>query len=202
MCVSLREREIVWKRVCVHVLVCWVCPSNTVFFLPLSLSFTHTHTLTHTHTANRFNFSTTKCILEKLTLIDGSHQVCCSVLSVLQRVAACCSVLQCFEVRCSALKSWLWSTARIKYAPRLATPRHTETPCNTLQHTATHYNTLQHTTTLCNIMQHTATHCNKTFRLSYSYKRPGGLKWKLPIQMWGFRDENALFRGSWAPYWY
>jgi len=50
--------------------------------------------------------------------------------------------------------------AHIKYAPRLSTLRHSETPCNTLQHTATHCNTLQHTTTHCNTLQHSATHCS------------------------------------------
>ena len=71
--------------------------------------------------------------------------VCCSVL---QRVAACCSVLL------------LPATPTLTGATRCNALPHPATYCNTLHYTATHSTTLQHTATHCSTQQRTATHCN------------------------------------------
>ena len=103
--------------------------------------------------------------------------MCCSVL---QRVAVCCSVLQCFSnvFACVIISRYefvsftvflSWSRLHVTNA----------TPCNTLQHTATHCNIrvreyrsaavmesftchesnkLQQAASRCNTLQHTATH--------------------------------------------
>jgi len=72
--------------------------------------------------------------------------VCCSVL---QRVAACCSVLL------------LPATPTLTGATRCNALPHPATYCNTLHYTATHSTTLQHTATHCSTQQRTATHCNE-----------------------------------------
>ena len=94
---------------------------------------------------------------------------------MLQRVAACCSVLQCDAVCCSVLQCVATCCNTLQH-----TATHCNTPCTafplgncyTLQHAATHCNMLQHTlycipsrqllhtATCCNTLQHTATCCN------------------------------------------
>jgi len=68
---------------------------------------------------------------------------------VLQYVAVCCSVPQCYAMatHCNTLQHTATYTTHFCILS-----------CSTLQHTATHYNTLQHTATHCNTLQHTATH--------------------------------------------
>jgi len=66
---------------------------------------------------------------------------------VLQRVAVCCSVLQCSHYMMHA------TCAHV-----VGALQHAATQCNTLQHTATRCNTLQHAATHCNTLQHAATH--------------------------------------------
>jgi len=75
--------------------------------------------------------------------------------SLLQCVAACCSVLQCVAIccKCTQLASDVHSLP-----PSTHCNIHTRLAEYTLQHTATHCNKiLQHTATHCNTLQHTHT---------------------------------------------
>ena len=101
-----------------------------------------------------------------------------------QRVAVCCSVLQCVAIHstpitlqhtathsdtlqqhcntlcCSVTGNVVQVASKPEYTLQLCILQHNATHCNTLQHTATQCVTLQHTSTHCNTLQHTATHCN------------------------------------------
>ena len=94
----------------------------------------------------------------------------------LQRVAVCCSVLQCVAVRCSngtaphiigpchvyihlALQC-VAACCSDSTVPYCTTLHHIASHCNTLRHTAAHCYTLHHSVPHCSTLQHTATHCN------------------------------------------
>jgi len=82
-----------------------------------------------------------------------------SVFSLLlQRVALCCSVLQCVAVCCIALYNKYWAdTVDNIYKSNLLICNTTH--FNTLQLAATHCTTLHHTVSHCTILHHTAPHC-------------------------------------------
>jgi len=70
--------------------------------------------------------------------------------------AECCRVLQCVAVCCSGLQFSDIVMRHADYVLRCSVLQCCSN-CNTLQHTATHCNTLHHTATHCNTMQHTIT---------------------------------------------
>jgi len=87
--------------------------------------------------------------------------------SVLQYVAVCCSVLQCFSLAytpgvhvCESEFRYVRACVCMYVHVLLSCHGYDATHCNTLQHTATHCNTLRNTATNWNTLQHTATHYN------------------------------------------
>jgi len=119
-------------------------------------------------------------------IYSQSVTVCCKDMMscrVLQRVAACCCVLQCVAVCCTdrmdavslnvsfckqslelvaSLRQEICKTATHYNAlKRTATQLwRTAIHCNARPYTAIHYNTLQYSVTRYNALQHATTHCN------------------------------------------
>jgi len=95
-----------------------------------------------------------------------------SVLTMLQRVAVCCSVLQCDlnnDGRIPANTSAAYSEGglpnfcsifRKRISCILLQFEHVAANCNALQRTASHCNAMQRTAMHCSTLQCTAAHCN------------------------------------------
>jgi len=88
---------------------------------------------------------------------EASNVLRQNTFGVLQRVAACRSVLQC--VRCVVVYCIVYLFSEASGVFRLSA-------------VAPHCNTLQHTVSCCNILQHLATHCNILQHTVYLFSEP------------------------------
>jgi len=117
------------------------------------------HTATHCNTLQH----------NKVCYTCGEHSEDRTRIGVLQRVAACCSMLQSIAasahaIRTATMGEWRSSTLQhtantLQYVVCSSVCcSNTQSVLDTLQHTGTHWNTLQHSIAQCNTLQHTTAH--------------------------------------------
>jgi len=179
-CVAVCCSVLQCVAVCCSVLQCvsWLIKEYAYLFVNMSVCFGQIRSLEMHEISQEISEKFPKSRLDSNCAIRCKNRVaaCCSVLqcvavyySVLQCIAVCCSVVQCTAATVELTFENFFCQTNTEDEMREVriycnTLQHIATHCNTLQYTAAQCNTLQHAATSCNALQHTATHCNTLHR--------------------------------------